>query len=161
MELGLSIKPIGIEEEMKRSYMDYAMSVIVSRALPDVRDGLKPSNRRILVAMNDLGLAPNRPHRKCAKIAGDTSGNYHPHGALGRPECFAQPVDPKSGRAILPLSAALAGSGRLAGGGHAGEPLLGSERAHCRRQCGHAFGATAGRCDPSFRHDPGRSGGAR
>src|ERR671939_530477 len=56
------------------------MSVIVSRALPDVRDGLKPSQRRILVAMNDLGLGPRSKHRKCAKIAGDTSGNYHPHG---------------------------------------------------------------------------------
>ncbi|HTO91738.1 MAG TPA: DNA gyrase subunit A [Candidatus Sulfotelmatobacter sp.] len=69
-----------IEQEMKSSYIDYSMSVIVSRALPDVRDGLKPSQRRILVAMNDLNLAPGRPYRKCAKIAGDTSGNYHPHG---------------------------------------------------------------------------------
>src|SRR5437762_7954944 len=69
-----------IEQEMKTSYIDYSMSVIVSRALPDVRDGLKPSQRRILVAMNDLNLAPGRPYRKCAKIAGDTSGNYHPHG---------------------------------------------------------------------------------
>src|SRR3989454_8578136 len=69
-----------IESEMKTSYIDYSMSVIVSRALPDVRDGLKPSQRRILVAMNDLNLAPGRPYRKCAKIAGDTSGNYHPHG---------------------------------------------------------------------------------
>jgi DNA gyrase subunit A len=69
-----------IEDEMKTSYIDYSMSVIVSRALPDVRDGLKPSQRRILVAMNDLNLAPGRPYRKCAKIAGDTSGNYHPHG---------------------------------------------------------------------------------
>jgi DNA gyrase subunit A len=74
------IVPVYIEEEMKSSYIDYSMSVITSRALPDVRDGLKPSNRRILVAMNDLNLAPGRPHRKCAKIAGDTSGNYHPHG---------------------------------------------------------------------------------
>jgi DNA gyrase subunit A len=74
------IVPVYIEEEMKTSYIDYSMSVITNRALPDVRDGLKPSNRRILVAMNDLSLAPNRPHRKCAKIAGDTSGNYHPHG---------------------------------------------------------------------------------
>ncbi len=72
--------PVYIEDEMKRSYLDYSMSVIVSRALPDVRDGLKPSQRRILVAMNDLGLTPGRQHRKCAKIAGDTSGNYHPHG---------------------------------------------------------------------------------
>ncbi len=69
-----------LEEEMKSSYLDYSMSVITSRALPDVRDGLKPSNRRILIAMNDLNLSPDRPHRKCAKIAGDTSGNYHPHG---------------------------------------------------------------------------------
>ena len=69
-----------IEEEMKSSYIDYSMSVITNRALPDVRDGLKPSNRRILVAMNDLNLSPGHSHRKCAKIAGDTSGNYHPHG---------------------------------------------------------------------------------
>ena len=69
-----------IEEEMKESYTNYAMSVIVSRALPDARDGLKPSQRRILVAMNDLRLSPSAKHRKCAKIAGDTSGNYHPHG---------------------------------------------------------------------------------
>src|SRR5512138_2570979 len=69
-----------IEEEMKDSYLRYAMSVIVARALPDVRDGLKPSQRRVLVAMNDLNLGPRAKHRKCAKIAGDTSGNYHPHG---------------------------------------------------------------------------------
>jgi DNA gyrase subunit A len=72
--------PIDIEAEMKRSYLDYAMSVIVARAIPDVRDGLKPVQRRILIAMNDLGLASNRGFRKCAKICGDTSGNYHPHG---------------------------------------------------------------------------------
>jgi DNA gyrase subunit A len=71
---------VSIESEMKTSYIDYSMSVIVARALPDVRDGLKPSQRRILVAMNDLNLAPGRGFRKCAKIAGDTSGNYHPHG---------------------------------------------------------------------------------
>src|SRR5881296_3968292 len=74
------IVDLHIEEEMKTSYINYSMSVIVSRALPDVRDGLKPSQRRILVAMNDLNLAPGRGYRKCAKIAGDTSGNYHPHG---------------------------------------------------------------------------------
>jgi DNA gyrase subunit A len=75
-----SIVEVGIENEMKDSYLNYAMSVIVSRALPDVRDGLKPSQRRILIAMNDLNLGPRSKHRKCAKIAGDTSGNYHPHG---------------------------------------------------------------------------------
>lgn len=74
------IVPIFLEEEMKSSYLDYSMSVITNRALPDLRDGLKPSNRRIMVAMNELNLSPGRPHRKCAKIAGDTSGNYHPHG---------------------------------------------------------------------------------
>ncbi len=74
------IETIFLEEEMKSSYLDYSMSVITNRALPDIRDGLKPSNRRILVAMNDLHLTPGKAHRKCAKIAGDTSGNYHPHG---------------------------------------------------------------------------------
>jgi len=69
-----------IERELHDSYLTYAMSTIMDRALPDVRDGLKPSQRRILVAMNDLNLAPNRKHIKCAKICGDTSGNYHPHG---------------------------------------------------------------------------------
>jgi len=74
------ILSVHLQDEMRSSYLDYSMSVITQRALPDVHDGLKPSNRRILVAMNDLNLAPNRPYRKCAKIAGDTSGNYHPHG---------------------------------------------------------------------------------
>ncbi|MHC4971944.1 MAG: DNA gyrase subunit A [Planctomycetota bacterium] len=74
------IRDLLIEDEMKTSYLRYAMSVIVSRALPDVRDGLKPSQRRILVAMHDLNLGPASKFRKCAKIAGDTSGNYHPHG---------------------------------------------------------------------------------
>jgi len=75
-----NIVDIYLEDEMKSSYLDYSMSVITARALPDIRDGLKPSNRRVLIAMNDLNLAPGRPYRKCAKIAGDTSGNYHPHG---------------------------------------------------------------------------------
>jgi DNA gyrase subunit A len=74
------LTPVDIESEMKKSYLDYAMSVILARAIPDVRDGLKPVQRRILIAMNDLGLASNRGYRKCAKICGDTSGNYHPHG---------------------------------------------------------------------------------
>jgi DNA gyrase subunit A len=73
-------EPRLIEREMRESYLTYALSVIHSRALPDVRDGLKPSQRRILVAMNDLGLTPRAKYRKCAKICGDTSGNYHPHG---------------------------------------------------------------------------------
>src|SRR5687768_6019412 len=72
--------PVNIEDEMKRSYMDYAMSVIIGRALPDVRDGLKPANRRVLYAMRQMGLGPTRPYRKCAKIVGEVIGNYHPHG---------------------------------------------------------------------------------
>jgi DNA gyrase subunit A len=72
--------PINIEDEMRRSYLDYAMSVIVGRALPDVRDGLKPVHRRILFGMHEMGLAPNKPTRKCAKITGEVMGKYHPHG---------------------------------------------------------------------------------
>lgn len=79
LEIG-KVEVRGVVEEMQRSYLDYAMSVIVSRALPDIRDGLKPSQRRILVAMRDLNLTHRAKHRKCAKITGDTSGNYHPHG---------------------------------------------------------------------------------
>ncbi|MEE9281027.1 MAG: DNA topoisomerase (ATP-hydrolyzing), partial [Myxococcota bacterium] len=74
--------PVNIEDEMRSSFLDYSMSVIISRALPDVRDGLKPSQRRILVTFNDLNLAVDRPYRKCAKISGDVSGNYHPHGEV-------------------------------------------------------------------------------
>src|SRR5579864_8921744 len=74
------IEDLQIEQELQDSYLTYAMSTIMDRALPDVRDGLKPSQRRILVAVNDLNLTPGRKHIKCAKIAGDTSGNYHPHG---------------------------------------------------------------------------------
>ncbi len=74
------IEDLQIETELQDSYLTYAMSTIMDRALPDVRDGLKPSQRRIMVAMNDLNLGPRSKHRKCAKIAGDTSGNYHPHG---------------------------------------------------------------------------------
>ncbi len=78
--IALRLIDLPIEDELKDSYLTYAMSVIVSRALPDVRDGLKPSQRRILVAMNDLNLTPGAGRVKCAKISGDTSGNYHPHG---------------------------------------------------------------------------------
>ena len=74
------IQKINVADEIKNSFLDYSMSVIISRALPDARDGLKPSQRRILLAMHDLNLSPGRNYRKCAKICGDTSGNYHPHG---------------------------------------------------------------------------------
>lgn len=77
---GETVVPRSVEEEMKESYLRYSMSVIISRALPDVRDGLKPSQRRVLYAMRQLNLSPGAKHRKCAKICGDTSGDYHPHG---------------------------------------------------------------------------------
>src|ERR671939_432323 len=74
------VESINIEQEMRESYLDYAMSVIVARALPDVRDGLKPVHRRILYAMHEAGLQPNRPRLKCARVVGDVMGAYHPHG---------------------------------------------------------------------------------
>src|SRR6201986_2163791 len=75
-----TIQKINVADEIKNSFLDYSMSVIISRALPDARDGLKPSQRRILFAMYELGVMPNRKHIKCAKIVGETMGNYHPHG---------------------------------------------------------------------------------
>src|SRR6201982_742696 len=77
-----NIQPINIEDEMRRSYLDYSMSVIIGRALPDVRDGLKPVHRRVLYTMQQMGLQPNRATRKCARIVGDVMGKYHPHGNL-------------------------------------------------------------------------------
>src|ERR671922_214895 len=77
---GGNIEPRGLEEEMRSSYLDYAMSVIVGRALPDVRDGLKPVHRRVLFSMNENGLQPNRPYAKSARIVGDVMGKFHPHG---------------------------------------------------------------------------------
>ena len=77
---GGNIEPRALEEEMRTAYLDYAMSVIVGRALPDVRDGLKPVHRRVLYAMNELGLGPTRSYAKCAQIVGEVMGNYHPHG---------------------------------------------------------------------------------
>src|SRR5467141_2790696 len=76
------VDPVNVAEEMSKSFLDYSMSVIISRALPDARDGLKPSQRRILYSMNGLGVLPNRKHTKCAKIVGETMGKYHPHGDM-------------------------------------------------------------------------------
>ena len=75
-----SIKPINVAEELSNSFLEYSMSVIISRALPDVRDGLKPSQRRVLYAMRQLGVTPGKAHVKCAKIVGETMGTFHPHG---------------------------------------------------------------------------------
>jgi DNA gyrase subunit A len=87
-----AIEPIEIQEEMERSFLEYSMSVIVSRALPDVRDGLKPVHRRILYSMFDRGLRPDRPHNKCAKVVGDVMGTYHPHGDSAIYEALARMV---------------------------------------------------------------------
>src|SRR3954452_16101576 len=75
-----NVEPRGLREEMRSSYLDYAMSVIVGRALPDVRDGLKPVHRRVLYATHEAGLQPTRAYRKSARVVGDVMGNYHPHG---------------------------------------------------------------------------------
>ncbi len=91
-----NIQPTNIEDEMKRSYLDYAMSVIVGRALPDIRDGLKPVHRRILYTMQQMGLQPNRPTRKCARIVGDVMGKYHPHGNLAVYDALVRLAQPFS-----------------------------------------------------------------
>src|SRR6185437_5338499 len=89
-----NIQPVNIEEEMKRSYLDYSMSEIIGRALPDVRDGLKPVHRRILYTMQQMGLQPNRATRKCARIVGDTMGKYHPHGNLAIYDALVRMAQP-------------------------------------------------------------------
>src|SRR5438094_540182 len=94
------VEPVNVAEEVSRSFLDYSMSVIVSRALPDARDGLKPSQRRILYAMHDLSLFPGRQHRKCAKICGDTSVNYHPPAQSGRGDRRSWRADGPSGDRI-------------------------------------------------------------
>ncbi|AOT70455.1 DNA gyrase subunit A [Geosporobacter ferrireducens] len=96
-----NIMQVDIEEEMKKSYIDYAMSVIVGRALPDVRDGLKPVHRRILYAMNELGLSPEKPHRKSARIVGDVLGKYHPHGDSSVYEAMVRMAQDFSTRYLL------------------------------------------------------------
>src|SRR3984885_3525058 len=91
-DAGVGIQPIEIQEEMERSFLEYSMSVIVSRALPDVRDGLKPVHRRLLYGMWDTGLRPDRPHVKCAKVVGDVMGRFHPHGDSALYEALARMV---------------------------------------------------------------------
>ncbi len=94
----LNIQPVNIEEEMRRSYLDYSMSVIIGRALPDVKDGLKPVHRRILYTMQQMGLQPNRATRKCARIVGDVMGKYHPHGNLAVYDALVRLAQPWSMR---------------------------------------------------------------
>src|SRR5690242_2105585 len=95
---GGNIQPINIEEEMRRSYLDYSMSVIIGRALPDVRDGLKPVHRRILYAMHDMGLLHNRKHVKAAKVVGECLGKYHPHGDSALYDALVRMAQPFSMR---------------------------------------------------------------
>src|SRR5450432_3557644 len=96
-----NIQPVNIEEEMKRSYLDYSMSVIIGRALPDVRDGLKPVHRRILYTMQQMGLQPNKSTRKCARIVGEVMGKYHPHGNLAVYDALVRLAQPFAMRAPL------------------------------------------------------------
>jgi len=93
--------PTNIADEMRQSYMDYAMSVIIGRALPDVRDGLKPANRRVLYGMQQMGLQPGRPYKKCAKIVGEVMGNYHPHGDQAIYDTLVRMAQPFNMRGLL------------------------------------------------------------
>ena len=142
-----------IEDELKDSYLTYAMSVIVSRALPDVRDGLKPSQRRILVAMNDLNLTPGAGRVKCAKISGDTSGNYHP---ARRKRDLSHPGPHGPGMEHAPRAGRQAGQLRLdrrpAAGGHAVH--RGPHVAHRRARCSRTSSSTRSTSSP-----PTTSGG--
>src|ERR1041384_4761929 len=97
----LNIQPVNIEEEMRRSYLDYSMSVIIGRALPDIRDGLKPVHRRILYAMSEMGLAHNKKSTKCANIVGQTMGLYHPHGDTAIYDTMVRLAQPFSMRYTL------------------------------------------------------------
>jgi DNA gyrase subunit A len=100
-DIAKEILPVNIEEEMKQSYLDYAMSVIVGRALPDARDGLKPVHRRVLFAMSELGLDWNKAFKKSARVCGDTTGKYHPHGETSVYDALVRMAQPFSMRAML------------------------------------------------------------
>ncbi|HQQ58031.1 MAG TPA: DNA gyrase subunit A [Thermomonas sp.] len=100
-DLAKEIIPVKLEDEMRRSYLDYAMSVIVGRALPDVRDGLKPVHRRVLFAMNELGAHSNKPYYKSARIVGDVIGKYHPHGDQSVYDTLVRMAQPFSLRYLL------------------------------------------------------------
>src|SRR6056297_3269411 len=101
MAEGEKLIPINIEDEMQSAYIDYSMSVIVSRALPDVRDGLKPVHRRVLFGMHDLGMSPNKPYKKSARIVGEVLGKYHPHGDSSVYHAMVRMAQPWSMRYML------------------------------------------------------------
>src|SRR4030088_1288159 len=113
----LNIQPVNIEEEMRKSYLEYSMSVIIGRALPDARDGLKPVHRRILYTQQQMGLPPNRPTPKCARVVGEVMGKYHPHGNLAVYDALVRLAQPFAMRAPLVGGEGEFGSG---GGGAAG-----------------------------------------
>src|SRR5689334_13576774 len=100
-EIAREIVPVNLEDEMRQSYLDYAMSVIVGRALPDVRDGLKPVHRRVLYAMRELGNDYNKPYKKSARIVGDVIGKYHPHGDTAVYDTMVRMAQPFSMRYVL------------------------------------------------------------
>src|SRR5690348_13108259 len=100
-EIAREILPVNLEDEMRQSYLDYAMSVIVGRALPDVRDGLKPVHRRVLFAMRELGNDFNKPYKKSARIVGDVIGKYHPHGDTAVYDTIVRMAQPFSLRYLL------------------------------------------------------------
>src|ERR1700710_1595299 len=100
-EIAREILPVNLEDEMRKSYLDYAMSVIVGRALPDVRDGLKPVHRRVLFAMSELGNAWNKPYKKSARVVGDVIGKYHPHGDSSVYDAIVRMAQPFSLRYML------------------------------------------------------------
>ena len=118
------IEPVGLEVEMQHSYLDYAMSVIVSRALPDVRDGLKPVHRKILYAMYDGGYRPDRGYVKCARVVGDVMGNYHPHGDAAIYDALVRMAQPWSLR--YPL---IDGNGNFGSPGNDRRPRCGTPSA--------------------------------
>src|ERR1700742_4133322 len=101
MAVGKEVIPVNLEDEMRQSYLDYAMSVIVGRALPDVRDGLKPVHRRVLFAMHELGNDFNKPYKKSARIVGDVIGKYHPHGDTAVYDPIVRMAQPFSMRYLL------------------------------------------------------------
>ena len=105
-EIKENIKDINLTDEMEDSFIDYAMSVIVSRALPDVRDGLKPVHRRILYGMNEMGVTPDKAHKKSARIVGDVMGKYHPHGDSAIYESMVRMAQPFSYRNMLEIGRA-------------------------------------------------------
>ncbi len=149
------VEKVNVAEEMSKSFLDYSMSVIISRALPDARDGLKPSQRRILYAMNELGVQPNRKHLKCAKIVGETMGNYHPHGDQAIYPTLVHMAQPWAMREMLIDGQGNFGSrGRRSAGVHA---VHRGAAAASRRGADGGHGQGHGGFRPELRRDAARS----